>query len=61
MWTDFRTARAAAPNGEVLMPGEPERRTRAQRLTEGIPLTDEVWNAIAAVGRERGVEVTAGG
>lgn len=57
----FRTARAAAPNGEVLMPGEPERRTRAQRLTEGIPLTDEVWNAIAAVARERGVEVTAGG
>lgn len=53
----FKSARPATSGGEVLLPGEPERRTRAQRLAAGIPLTDEVWAAIAAVARERGVDV----
>ena len=28
---------------EVLLPGEPERRTMAQRLRDGVPLDDETW------------------
>ena len=40
---------------EVLLPGEPEARTRDQRLHEGIPLPDATWEAICAVARELGV------
>lgn len=39
---------------EVLLPGEPERRTMAQRLRDGLPLDDETWKqtveAAAALG-----------
>jgi len=47
----------AAPGGEVLLPGDIERRTRALRLQQGIPLDDttvaEMTAAAAAVGLER--------
>jgi hydroxycarboxylate dehydrogenase B len=32
-----------APGGEILMPGEPEERTRAERLARGLPLDDTTW------------------
>jgi len=41
---------------EVLLPGEPEARTRDQRLREGIPLPDATWEAICAVARDLGVK-----
>ena len=31
---------------EILLPGDPERRMCAQRMTEGIPLDDENWRAL---------------
>jgi LDH2 family malate/lactate/ureidoglycolate dehydrogenase len=34
------------------MPGEPESRTRAQRLREGITLDDTTWNQIEEVARD---------
>jgi uncharacterized oxidoreductase len=34
------------PGGEVLLPGEPERRKRAARMREGIPMSDDGWTAI---------------
>lgn len=34
---------------EVLVPGDPEARTRAARLRDGIPLTRELWNKISAL------------
>jgi len=40
---------------EVLLPGEPEDRTRSQRSEEGIPLPDATWDAIRSVARELGV------
>jgi uncharacterized oxidoreductase len=47
----------AAPDGEVLLPGDIERRTRTLRLQQGIPLDDttiaEMTAAAAAVGLER--------
>jgi uncharacterized oxidoreductase len=47
----------AAPNGEVLLPGDIERRTREQRLREGIPLDDttigEITEAAVSVGIAR--------
>ena len=52
----FKSAKPIAPGGEVLTPGEPENRTRQQRLAEGIPLPEETWAAIVAVARELGVD-----
>jgi LDH2 family malate/lactate/ureidoglycolate dehydrogenase len=42
---------------EVLLPGEPEARARAQRSEQGIPLPDATWEAILAVARDLGVAV----
>ena len=50
------SAAKAIPGQEVLTPGEPERRTRAQRSEDGVPLPEEVWAAIEATAREVGVE-----
>jgi hydroxycarboxylate dehydrogenase B len=38
----------AAPGGEVLLPGEVERRTRAERLAHGVPLDDATLDQLAA-------------
>jgi len=43
------------PGQEILTPGEPERRARAQRLAGGVPLPEEVWECIKAVARAAGV------
>ncbi|MGE0723901.1 MAG: Ldh family oxidoreductase [Alphaproteobacteria bacterium] len=50
-----KSARPAAPGGEVLVPGEPERRMRAARLADGIPLPEQVWTDILATGRKVGL------
>lgn len=34
---------------EVLVPGEPEERTRAERERDGIPLTDTIWQELNAL------------
>lgn len=47
--------RTTAPGGEILVPGEPEQRTRAKRLAEGVPLPDDTWAAIVAAAREVGI------
>jgi uncharacterized oxidoreductase len=52
----FKSAKPVTPGGEVLTPGEPEDRTRRQRLAEGIPLPDDTWAAIVAAAREAGVD-----
>ncbi len=52
----YKSAKPASPGGEVLTPGEPEDRTRRQRLAEGIPLPDDTWAAILAAAREVGVD-----
>jgi uncharacterized oxidoreductase len=52
----FKSAKPITPGGEVLTPGEPENRTRMQRLAEGIPLPDETWAGIVAAAREVGVD-----
>jgi uncharacterized oxidoreductase len=38
----------AMPGHQILTPGEPERFSRAKRMTAGVPLTLETWNSIAA-------------
>lgn len=43
------------PGGEILMPGEPERRTRAKRLAEGIPLDANTIKQLSEAARRVGV------
>src|SRR5437763_1960655 len=50
-----KSARPVAPDGEVLVPGEPEARTRKERLAGGIPLPDDTWGAIGMAAREVGL------
>lgn len=40
---------------EVLTPGEPERRRRAERLSSGIEIPDETWASIVAGARQAGL------
>ncbi|HET9904841.1 MAG TPA: malate/lactate/ureidoglycolate dehydrogenase [Xanthobacteraceae bacterium] len=51
----LKSAKPAKPGGEVLVPGEPEARTRATRLRDGIDLPDDTWAAIVATARSLGV------
>ena len=44
---------------EVLIPGEPELRTKAVRLEEGIPVPDATWEKIEAVAGKYGVDIVS--
>ena len=47
-----------APNfSEVLLPGEPEANSRAQRSKEGVPVAADTWDAITAAAKELNVEM----
>lgn len=37
---------------EVLLPGDPERRAREQRLAQGIPIPEPIWDQITALAAE---------
>ena len=43
------------PAAPVLLPGEPEARKRAERIANGVPLTDDTFNALIATAREVGI------
>ncbi|HEY5863503.1 MAG TPA: Ldh family oxidoreductase, partial [Casimicrobiaceae bacterium] len=47
-------------NGEILLPGELERRTRVQRERDGIPLEGATRRMIADAARSLGVAAPAG-
>ena len=42
---------------EVLIPGEPERRSKKKRLVDGIFIEDKTWGDIVALAEEYGVPV----
>jgi len=50
-----KSSRTVTENGEILMPGEVEERTRAARLTNGIELDDKTWGQIMATADAIGV------
>ncbi len=52
-WT--KTARKAEGVTEILMPGDPENRMRAERLANGIPLDDTTLEQLAGAARKVGV------
>ena len=49
-------ARPAKAGEEVLIPGEPEARTKAERLANGVPLPEDTWGAIVEAARKVGVD-----
>lgn len=55
--TWVRSARRARPNEPVLLPGEIERRTRAQRMEGGIPLDAETCRQLVDAARGRSVAI----
>ncbi|MBN8920020.1 MAG: Ldh family oxidoreductase, partial [Rhizobiales bacterium] len=52
----LKSSQPVKAGGEVLIPGEPEARTRAARLRDGIDIPDDTWTAIVATARQVGVE-----
>jgi uncharacterized oxidoreductase len=51
----IRATKPMAGVDAVLVPGDPERKTRAERTANGVPLPDDTWAAIVATAREVGV------
>ncbi len=55
-YTGFiRATRPVAGVDAVLIPGDTERKTRADRIENGVPLPDDTWAAIVNTAREVGV------
>lgn len=55
-YTDFiRQTKPIAGVDSVLVPGDPERKMRAERTKNGVPLPDDTWAAIVNTAREVGV------
>src|SRR5579863_7020064 len=55
-YVDFIRGTKPISSGEpVLIPGDVERKTRAERTKNGIPLPDDTWAAIVNTAREVGV------
>jgi hydroxycarboxylate dehydrogenase B len=55
-YTDFiRETKPIAGIESVLVPGDPERKMRAERTKNGVPLPDDTWAAIVNTAREVGV------
>ena len=50
-----KSARTAQPNGEILLPGDLEARTRAARLENGIELDETTWQGLQRVAKDIGV------
>jgi uncharacterized oxidoreductase len=52
----LKSTKPVARDGEILLPGEPETRMRAERLAQGIPLPDDTWAALLATARSVGLD-----
>jgi hydroxycarboxylate dehydrogenase B len=51
----IRATKPVAGVDAVLIPGDPERKMRADRTKNGVPLPDDTWAAIVNTAREVGV------
>jgi uncharacterized oxidoreductase len=51
----FKDSRPASRGGEVLVPGEPEARARAERLANGVPLQPDTWAGLQGTARDVGL------
>ena len=51
----FVSSATAEGHDEVLVPGEPERRRRAERLANGVEIADDAWASICDGARQAGL------
>ncbi|HEY0441204.1 MAG TPA: malate/lactate/ureidoglycolate dehydrogenase [Xanthobacteraceae bacterium] len=51
-----RQSKPIKEGGEILIPGEPEDRNRAERTKNGIPIPDDLWASIVETARKVGIE-----
>lgn len=55
-YTKFvKSSKPVAADAEVLLPGEIEARTKAEREKNGVPLPDDTWNSIVETARAQGI------
>src|SRR3546814_6411197 len=55
-YVDFvKSASPTSPGGQVLVPGEKERATLAERTAGGLPLAAEAWDDIVGPARKLGI------
>ena len=55
-FVDFvKSSEKVSPTAEILVPGDIERRTRAERMARGIELDENTWNQIATCAPSLGV------
>ena len=52
----LKSSKPVQAGGEILIPGEPEARNRADRMKNGIDISEDTWAAIVATARKVGVE-----
>ena len=52
----IRACTPADPAEPVMVPGDPERRRRADRLANGLPLAPDVWESLLAAGASKGLD-----
>jgi LDH2 family malate/lactate/ureidoglycolate dehydrogenase len=57
---DLKAVPPAPGFDEVLLPGEPEQRTQAERERDGIPLPPTLWTTLGELSAELGVTVPPG-
>ncbi|MCL4465063.1 MAG: Ldh family oxidoreductase [Chloroflexi bacterium] len=55
---EIKAVQPAAGFQEVLIPGEPEMRSKAQREKDGIGVPEATWEALLATGAKYGVDVS---
>jgi uncharacterized oxidoreductase len=53
----IRSARTRPGVAEILLPGEPEYRTAAERRATGIPVDDETWRQVRSVAESLGIDI----
>jgi hydroxycarboxylate dehydrogenase B len=53
-----KSAATITHNGEILLPGELEQRTKARRLREGIPLDETTWSQLQAVAQSLNLPIS---
>jgi uncharacterized oxidoreductase len=51
-----KSSAKATPDGQILMPGEIEERTKARRLQEGIELDETTWRQLQETARSTGLK-----
>jgi uncharacterized oxidoreductase len=54
-----KSSRPRQPGGEVLLPGEPEQRARAERAANGIPVDATTWDHIMTAAEQVGLDRAA--